>query len=658
MSIEEIIERELLPSDVVPVPIPDPNSSGFPLFPYQRRYTSYSLSYWKGREPETAHASSWWIDLPVILSNGQVRNARIGYNAGNAISNPGYYYYVTGSPIFNFNRGTNQETIETALSTGNPETGLSFFISEDGNRWELSHAVPSLSINGSPTSFAPTKPEKKPLDIPRPKTPVIPRPSRQPGKPNVVPFKRPKKKPLPAKPEPKPKEEPKKVPQPDTAPDRDKPIFIPHIKPKIEPKPEPVRTPNKPKFDPVERPSPNPFKRPDRERKKNPNPSPIPKPSPSPNRKPPPPNSDPYKNRDRQTNNPTSNNPNSNPMPTVNTPWGECSCPVPPNNNDEDNMTIRWENIQVREGYAYQNPVTRQWELKYRNKSVSVLGSSTGSQASKVRQEWEHRNLIQEDLVAARNQRNILVSTALATALKTKALLATQWVQNTVLAFNVGANIIMLMHLTRGIGEELLDLIDYVHKGIMDRFPQLKDDDGNDVLPLTDRVGFAINDFIADIIGTENYAKFRAGIAVNSRIYHAAYSVVDTVRDFTSTSWRLAEMTVGNIGKVGNALKRSGQVFEDSYDELEETFFGGKPNLVGRLTEKLDRVEDGIDAVASVAYATGSAVAAKNEISEEYDAFQEQLDSRQEDLERRAEQVKQDSLTGENLDVSGDIPEL
>lgn len=648
-TLNEIIERELLPPDVTPVPIPDPNGVGYPMFPYIRGWDSWSISYWKDRQPKELLASGgWWIDIPVILSNGAIRNMRIGNNFGD-VSTPGTYTYITGSPVFNLNRGSSQEYIDEIIENGNYGGDIDLFATEDGRRFDINYGRASVSINGSPVAPpAPPKPKTEP------KTPVIPRPSRQPGTPNVVPFKRPKKKPLPVKPEPKPKEEPKPTPLPDTAPNKPKPVFIPFIRPKIVPKPEPVKTPDKPKFDPLERPKPKPFKRPDRERRKHPIPSPNT--TPKPNRKPNPPNNDPYKNRDRQTNNPSSINPN--PMPTINTPWGECSCPVPPNNGDDDSMVVRWENVTVREGKPVQNPITRQWTLEYTNKTVSVLGSSTGSMASKVRAEWEHRNQIQEDLVAARNQRNGLVSVALATSIKVKAVLATQFVQQTILAFNVASNVVMLMHLTRGIGEELLDLIDYVYKGVVSKFPSLQDDEGNDVLPLTDRVGFAINDFIADIIGTENYTKFRASIAVNSRIYHAAYSVVDTVRDFTSTSWRLAEITVGNIGKVGNALKRSGQVFEDSYDELEETFFGGKPNLVGRLTEKLDRVEDGIDAVASVAYTTGSAIAAKNEISEEYDALQDELDSRKDDLERRAEQIKQDSLTGENLDVDQNIREL
>lgn len=493
----------------------------------------------------------------------------------------------------------------------------------------------STPITASP-AVAPPKP--------RPKTPIIPRPSRQPGQPNIVPFKRPKKKPLPAKPEPKPKEEPKTVPQPDTAPNKPKPVFIPFIRPKIIPKPEPVRTPNKPKFDPTERPRPNPFKRPDRERKKNPNPSPNT--VPRPNRKPNPPNNDPYKNRDRQTNNP-------DPMPTVNTPWGECSCPVPPNNtNDEDTMVIRWERITVREGKPVQNPVTRMWSLQYVNKTVTVLGSANGSEAEKTRQEWEHRNLIQEDLVAARNQRNIIVSAALSTKVKVTALLASVPAQIALQTLNVGSNIVNLMYQTRDMGETALDLVDFIARAWLPKYANftVTDEEGNtETIGITDKVGYSMNEFLANILGTENYLAFRAKLAVTSRIYHAAYNVVDTVRDFTSTSWRLAEITVGNIGKVGNALRRSGQVFEDSYDTLEETFFGSRTNMIGKLTNGLERVENGIDAVATIAGATKSVQDTRLEIIEESAALTEEIGDYHQDVIDRENQIKTES--GIDLDT-------
>ena len=115
-------------------------------------------------------------------------------------------------------------------------------------------------------------------------------------------------------------------------------------------------------------------------------------------------------------------------------------------------------------------------------------------------------------------------------------------------------------------------------------------DETDSPIDLGAAVGSKIKDLVESMIGTEGYAELTARIAKANRIYQSSINVLDTTYSLFDSARNVAELTAENTGKIGNALRESGAVYEDAYEEFLE-----KVNPQNVSMRKLDKFREVLD---------------------------------------------------------------
>ncbi len=132
-------------------------------------------------------------------------------------------------------------------------------------------------------------------------------------------------------------------------------------------------------------------------------------------------------------------------------------------------------------------------------------------------------------------------------------------------------------------------------------------------------VGGKLRQLVERVVGAENYEAFTKKIASYSRTYQAAANLADITFSLFDSAREIAETTAENTGKIGNALRESGAVYEDAYSEMLE-----KVNPQNVAMRKLEGLSTGIsnisDAVDSIESVSSNVI----EIQETYSELQAQ----------------------------------
>jgi uncharacterized phage infection (PIP) family protein YhgE len=183
--------------------------------------------------------------------------------------------------------------------------------------------------------------------------------------------------------------------------------------------------------------------------------------------------------------------------------------------------------------------------------------------------------------------------------------------------------------LSRNVGETLLSAVSNVMSLI-----GIKDAD-EVVHSFTEAIGDGIENIIKGIIGTENYTNLTETWQKANRIYQAASNIISL---FNSSLFGLAEgmELVGKYtGKIGNALKRSGTVLENSYEWMSETF-SIKTGKIGQF----QKVLDGIEQAENVASDLESATSEIREVGDNLQEIQQEKEQINEALKDKEDQKK------------------
>ena len=110
-------------------------------------------------------------------------------------------------------------------------------------------------------------------------------------------------------------------------------------------------------------------------------------------------------------------------------------------------------------------------------------------------------------------------------------------------------------------------------------------------------IGSAVRDKMASILtsilGAEQYAALTTRIAKANRIYQSSVNMLHAINDLADSARSVAEMTAEHTGKIGNALRESGAVYEDAYEEFVE-----KVNPQSKAMRNLEKFRGGIEGVA------------------------------------------------------------
>ncbi len=122
----------------------------------------------------------------------------------------------------------------------------------------------------------------------------------------------------------------------------------------------------------------------------------------------------------------------------------------------------------------------------------------------------------------------------------------------------------------------------------------IKDEEGNP-FDIGAIVQGKTTEILTNFLGAENYAALTTRIAKINRIYQASVNVLDTTYALFDSARSVQELTASYTGKIGNALKEAGQVYEDAYEEMLETV-----NPQSAAMRKLETFRNGIDNVEQV----------------------------------------------------------
>ena len=97
----------------------------------------------------------------------------------------------------------------------------------------------------------------------------------------------------------------------------------------------------------------------------------------------------------------------------------------------------------------------------------------------------------------------------------------------------------------------------------------IKDSDG-DPFDVNAVVKAKMTELISSVVGATNYEALTKKIAAANRIYQSAANVLDLTRSLFDSARNVAELTAENTGRIGNALRESGAVYEDAYELMLE----------------------------------------------------------------------------------------
>ncbi|WP_062287627.1 hypothetical protein [Nostoc piscinale] len=157
--------------------------------------------------------------------------------------------------------------------------------------------------------------------------------------------------------------------------------------------------------------------------------------------------------------------------------------------------------------------------------------------------------------------------------------------------------------LSNDLGQTLLGILSNIFQLI-----GLKDDNGQ-AFDIGSIINSTIEDFIKGLIGAENYQTISTAWAKANRIYQATTNILNSFQNLTSTVLNGLEITAGRVGKIGNALRKSGEVLETAY-----SWMNPQPKF-NRVTQFLENLQDGASTIQMVTQAPLDIINATTELT-------------------------------------------
>ena len=164
-------------------------------------------------------------------------------------------------------------------------------------------------------------------------------------------------------------------------------------------------------------------------------------------------------------------------------------------------------------------------------------------------------------------------------------------------------------HLSRNLAETLGDVLS---NGLA--VVGLKDENDNRI-DVNEVVGSTVSNWLKSLVGEEIYTSTKERWLKLNRVYQATANIAFTMRSLFDSTQEIASFAAENTGKIGNALKKAGVVFESAYKWLPERV---RPQDTASL--KFQRVLDGLDAAedfaGSLQNVTGEVLEVQEQVTE------------------------------------------
>ncbi|WP_414576944.1 hypothetical protein, partial [Anabaena sp. CCY 9402-a] len=157
--------------------------------------------------------------------------------------------------------------------------------------------------------------------------------------------------------------------------------------------------------------------------------------------------------------------------------------------------------------------------------------------------------------------------------------------------------------LSNDIGQTLLGIISNILQLV-----GLKDDNGQ-AFDIGSVISSTIENFIKSMVGAENYQTITVVWAKANRIYQASVNILNAFQSLASTILTGLEMTAGKVAKIGNALRKSGEVLESAYGWMNP-----QPKF-NRVTQFLENLQNGASTIQMVTQAPLDIINATTELT-------------------------------------------
>ncbi|MEH2221129.1 MAG: collagen-like protein [Nostoc sp.] len=171
--------------------------------------------------------------------------------------------------------------------------------------------------------------------------------------------------------------------------------------------------------------------------------------------------------------------------------------------------------------------------------------------------------------------------------------------------------------LSNNLGQTFIQIVDQITGFILPK--------GLDGTPISfsNVLGKAVHEVIADTIGEANYQTLSEDWQKANRIYQAASNVFNHISNLGGLITAGLEVVAGNVGKIGNALKKWGVVGEAAYN-----FMNPQPNLKGKFFDYLNTSNEKLQAIAMVVAIPIGITAAAGELNSSVAELKKTLDQK------------------------------
>lgn len=135
----------------------------------------------------------------------------------------------------------------------------------------------------------------------------------------------------------------------------------------------------------------------------------------------------------------------------------------------------------------------------------------------------------------------------------------------------------------------------------------LKDDSGQ-AFDLGTIINSSIENLVKGIVGAENYTTLTEIWAKANRIYQATTNVLNSFQNISNTILSGMELIGSYTGKIGNALKKGGEVLETAYGWMNP-----QPKF-NRISQTLENLQQGASTIQQVTQAPLDVINAVTEL--------------------------------------------
>lgn len=157
--------------------------------------------------------------------------------------------------------------------------------------------------------------------------------------------------------------------------------------------------------------------------------------------------------------------------------------------------------------------------------------------------------------------------------------------------------------------------------------------------------------FLTNVFGEETVRQINENWARWNRIYQSAANILSLTQSMIDGVRSVIEVSAQYTGKIGNALKSAGIVFDDAYDWMSERMTAARGRLAAfqRFSDGLEQAENITSNIASVAGSVVSIQSEANEFRQETTNFNNLLNDQKNE---RTQQENERSTASQSPSIS------